>query len=537
MSMSFSIKNIRRIAETPDIEIRPITILVGRNSSGKSTFLRCFPLIRQSLETNSSAPILWYGSMVDFGDVKSAIGNHGTKRNASFCFTFNDLKENNSANRLFYSPFLRHYRINSTISVDEVKVEYKFGSRDDETILLSIEVKIPSENIDLRIERSQKRPTGDSKNFVGEIYLNGEIYNFTFRNHDLSLVGHDIFDPLIFVSRQKEEMSRGFSFSGDVVESEIIEQIQQKIGKKLKADTIRWEVRRLLSASVVDESTLRRHTEACRTKTLRDFFASLESLDKLYDKQKIISSFKLFRAFSIFSIIGGRLNSFFNQISYLGPARSTSERFYRRQELEVSEIATNGSNFPIFLASLSKTDLASFSNWVKDIFGYGVDVKRLGGHISIHLDSGKSSINITDTGYGVSQILPVMGLIWWVKSGKTSRRRVYSDENQRTIAIEQPELHLHPAHQAKLADVFSATIAGSGEKSNGVDVRFIIETHSEALINRIGELIEDGVLDRSKVQIVVFSSNDDLDSPSKIQLSEFDENGVLMNWPHGFFNY
>ena len=37
---SIGIKNLRSLKNVEQIEIKPITILVGRNSSGKSTFLR-----------------------------------------------------------------------------------------------------------------------------------------------------------------------------------------------------------------------------------------------------------------------------------------------------------------------------------------------------------------------------------------------------------------------------------------------------------------------------------------------------------------
>ena len=52
-------------------------------------------------------------------------------------------------------------------------------------------------------------------------------------------------------------------------------------------------------------------------------------------------------------------------------------------------------------------------------------------------------------------------------------------------AIEQPELHLHPALQAKLIDVFSQLAS----KENGGKIKFVLETHSEAMINRLGYLI------------------------------------------------
>jgi len=64
-----------------------------------------------------------------------------------------------------------------------------------------------------------------------------------------------------------------------------------------------------------------------------------------------------------------------------------------------------------------------------------------------------------DVGIGVSQVLPVL---------VTS----YASQNQ-IVAIEQPEIHLHPALQADLGDVFIQSALGVGKN------RFLIETHSE----------------------------------------------------------
>jgi len=105
------------------------------------------------------------------------------------------------------------------------------------------------------------------------------------------------------------------------------------------------------------------------------------------------------------------------------------------------------------------------------------------------------------------------------------------------LAIEQPELHLHPAHQAKLADVLVAAVGNHGQGSGRPETRLIVETHSEALIQRLGELVEEGKLEASSVQVVVVSSLDDLESPTEVSVSQFDYNGGLRDWPYGFFSY
>ena len=67
--VSVRLKNIRSLQDTGQIDLRPITILVGTNSSGKSTFTRMFPLLKQSVEVHSNTPVLWYGDLVDFGTI------------------------------------------------------------------------------------------------------------------------------------------------------------------------------------------------------------------------------------------------------------------------------------------------------------------------------------------------------------------------------------------------------------------------------------------------------------------------------------
>ena len=192
----------------------------------------------------------------------------------------------------------------------------------------------------------------------------------------------------------------------------------------------------------------------------------------------------------------------------------------------------------MFLASLGEGDLARFSSWVEGIFGYGVGLHTTGGHISVLLRSRGRSVNVTDTGYGVSQILPVLGIIWWAQNMQnvpSSSRR--SRSGIRTLVIEQPELHLHPAHQAKLADVFVSVVRKDKQRAPSPETRLIVETHSEALIQRLGELVEKGEVSAEAIQIVIFSADEDLDSPTEVSISMFDDSGALSNWPFGFFNY
>jgi hypothetical protein len=61
------VRNLRSLADTGEIELKPITLLVGANNSGKSSFLRFFPLLRQSTETRTGSGLLLNEPYVDYG--------------------------------------------------------------------------------------------------------------------------------------------------------------------------------------------------------------------------------------------------------------------------------------------------------------------------------------------------------------------------------------------------------------------------------------------------------------------------------------
>ena len=75
----------------------------------------------------------------------------------------------------------------------------------------------------------------------------------------------------------------------------------------------------------------------------------------------------------------------------------------------------------------------------------------------VQLNSSGVEVSLPDVGFGVSQILPILVECLRVKEGET-------------IILEQPEIHLHPSLQSKLADFFIC-MAKSGKN-------LVIETHS-----------------------------------------------------------
>ena len=90
MISQIRIQNLRSIKDSGFIRLTPIMILLGANSSGKSSFLRSFPLFTQSVDKRLRGPISWFdSSLVDFGDFKTAINKYATEdEGISFSYSF-----------------------------------------------------------------------------------------------------------------------------------------------------------------------------------------------------------------------------------------------------------------------------------------------------------------------------------------------------------------------------------------------------------------------------------------------------------------
>jgi predicted ATPase len=84
--------------------------------------------------------------------------------------------------------------------------------------------------------------------------------------------------------------------------------------------------------------------------------------------------------------------------------------------------------------------------------------------------------------------------------------------------------------QSKLINSIVELIEQYEEK--GMELKFILETHSETIVNYIGYLIATGKLSHDSVNVYIFEKKN---GKSVIRKSKYDEDGALINWPMGFF--
>jgi predicted ATPase len=225
-----------------------------------------------------------------------------------------------------------------------------------------------------------------------------------------------------------------------------------------------------------------------------------------------------------------------DRISYLGPLRSPPERLYAWSGAVPEDVGWRGQNaVQAILAARGrglnwrhKGRYVAFeqvvARWLKEmglIHSFVVSEiapEREEFEVRVRATAGAEEVKLTDIGFGVSQVLPVIV------------QAFYAPPNS-TVLMEQPEIHLHPSVQASLADLFIAAITAR-EESEPRRVQLLIESHSEHLLRRLlRRIAEEKISEREVALYFCYPGSDG----AAIDQLEVDKYGDILNWPPDFF--
>lgn len=513
---SIRIKNLRGLEDTGLVELKPITLLLGENSSGKSTFLRSFPLLRQSVEVRTKGPILWYGRLVDFGNFSNALSSTAEKESISLQFEY----------PLNISDIPRHH--NRPFHSDDANTE---------PILFTLQMTAGKdqatrvERYVLEFARHHILIDFDAQGAVREFVVNGR--NLSSMSRDLKLVGGSgLVSTLRFLpaSRERSDVQQLRWLRTLTPFSEmLIDEVWALAHRNTSRDKISHLIADFGLGTPEKILQAMQHTKFA-TDTWRKNVNSWAIDD---DKFKLILDLVIAEAtIELLEMSDSYLSTFARNITYIAPLRATAERYYRFQDLAVDEVDFQGQNLAMFLRNLTEREQERFKDWMADHLGFIPRTRREGGHISIEIIEVESekAFNLADMGFGFSQILPVVTQLWRQSEQRQIPFRMR--EAPVILAIEQPELHLHPRLQVRLVEAFVAAIRAAHVKR--ISLRLIIESHSETIVNHLGHLIANQRLDEKDINIVLFE-REIQHRRSKIRLGGYDPEGFLLNWPYGFF--
>ncbi len=222
----------------------------------------------------------------------------------------------------------------------------------------------------------------------------------------------------------------------------------------------------------------------------------------------------------------------FSRLYYLGPLREYPKRRYVWSGSEPVDVGRRGERaVDAILAARERNNYIyrgrhkqrwaldhMLAHWLKEmdlIYDFSVDrVAEKGSiyEVRVQKEYGSASVLLTDVGFGVSQILPVLVLCYYVEEGST-------------LLFEQPEIHLHPSVQSSLADLFI-------DVTKHRNIQIIVESHSEHLLNRLQRrMAEERVCQED---LALYFCETKRNEANLVPL-ETDSVGNIKNWPKDFF--
>ena len=223
----------------------------------------------------------------------------------------------------------------------------------------------------------------------------------------------------------------------------------------------------------------------------------------------------------IFSSIQTRFENLFRNIHYLGPLREYPRRNYAWQGKHSPGVGQHGEDMvtALFSGRIQLRDTEEqIPMWLQrlDI----IDSYRLNPVLNTERDyeflirkyKGGPEIRLTDVGFGVSQVLPVLVLCYYVPEGSI-------------LILEQPEAHLHPKVQSELADLLIEVVKER-------QLQIILESHSEHLLIRLMRRIAEEQISANDTAFYFCEMNEGV---SEIERLDVDDYGNITNWPQNFF--
>ena len=458
------LENFRSFRRPTTINLKPLTLLFGQNSAGKSSIIKALLFLQQSLDSPSrsqspGAGFIFSGTAVDLGSFAATVSQHDTNQPIRVGVTAQTIG--------------RDGQIDKTVSTI-------WGLRSaDKSRHLEVDLEVVAGDQSLHFTR---HPT------AAQFVLSPTSVDawLTLARGTANLFSDDNgFEEELESGRGSAPIFKGTHFP----------------------ERLRLE---LLPPNLLD-TWKQQDVAASRAQASDSTEPSLRSNPLLERWDDFASEFWQPMRHQLRGVI------------HIGPLRREPQRFERYIPTELNEVGSAGQH-TLALMNERPPLLRQVNDYLQLLqLPFRIRVKSLGSSqtvgdiISLMLVNPDTRLEVSpsDVGVGYSQVLPL------ITQCAISRARL--------VCVEQPELHLHPAMQARLADVFIT------ESNGGNRTRFLIETHSENLMLRVLRRIREGQLSPDDVAVLYVDQDDNGDSI--VHEIPIDGNGdFAAEWPKGFFD-
>ncbi len=559
MLKSWSIQNFKPILDSGELKLAPVTVLAGRNSSGKSSLIQSILMIAQTLSEPLPEPALVLNDrIVQLGTMEDFLCQFSESRKLMIEFELSAEEENEKSHQKwthkvvvsFHIPNERAKDLPSNYTSDAVleslsmKSDY-YGHNSFDSNLDEFSELFPDSPFEEIMEmagdstgpftctyefEAKKLPDEEFSNFMENIinssridikrsqrsnkpiYL-GEFISFSsstdFSIYDFSENDHEILGDLSDVDLPWDTHSKKQPSPITSSEEKVDDQIVEDENPKEENIAPRY---------LID---------------LNHFLPSDLSEVNFKNKKNLKINIKPF------NIIDDALKItrfFTRQIRYLGPLRvnpKSAQSIVPFSE-RLGEVGEDGmyaasayyfnrlTKIVWFNPNIRQTQQGTLQEALNTWAIYlevadQVQIESAGsiGMIwKVVLKKNQQARTLPNVGVGISQLLPilVMGLL---------------APKDTLLLIEQPELHLHPRVQARLGDFFMG-LAKCGKQC-------LIETHSENLVSQLRYyIVEAGGQENS--DCLIYFVDQDEQGAAKFEQVDISPQGNILNWPDGFFD-
>lgn len=481
------INNFRSIKMDDFIDIKRITLLFGKNGTGKSSFIKAIKFLGQNLFPAQSGQTIYnLDHNIDLGDFKQIVFQNKVqdKINIDFEEYWESYTESDSERK----SNIVNYRLNTLIEDNEEGKNFR-------------SIKITDLNSGLEFEIFPREKNEYDESFI-----------IDFANRE--------------VSKEESKLSIERLFDGALVGYSGYPDNSIEINRNLKV--IKSELEKFIK--YLDVLPFFNTKEDFRF----SYYNQLtEYLGYDVEQRKAIEDF---------------VNHFVKDIPTL--AKKFFNHWYvspvRKKPKSKSELISNKFNFKEYFGIPSQVDFRNQrynkyypGNGMNDILQFinkSLSDLGLGKEFILTKSNGFGSVlikdlqgvdhNLAESSSGLIQIIPIIVASYNALYEYSDFVTMFDkDDSTDVIIIEQPELHLHPSLQTKLVEFIKE---GMGT--------YIIETHSEHIIRKIQVLIAQGKLSKEKVAVYYFDK-DEKTGITSIKEMEMEDNGFFKEpWPDGFFD-
>lgn len=514
------IKDFRVFDKEYSFDISPITILTGKNNSGKSSLIKAILLLADFIASKNQTVIQFNGNF------------RNTHKLSSY---------QNSLNN--QNPGLRPFSLGFQKDLINYNFIFHPEPKSQDGVLKNFEVYKENENDRLKITRQGNELLLQMKlNYLNRLYNIGDEnrgdYEDTPNQKSIEQTRQEIKEIKEEIEQLKKMKSAAQS------NSEIAEFASEEQQKKSRLNLLLLEEKIFTKTRSKDDPEINQIIPIGEDELIR------LSLDRIITRGMLkysdrdgsfrFSKSEIFR--SSRHAMDQLLNNLDFQVVHLGPNRTHQSRLYinSNSASEINDIINTLSVNPIKKGTAAYNFIQKWMD--KDHFDIGEkywieNVEQVASYL--YLEKNEKKYNLVDTGFGTGQILTLL-----LKLGKLIdiynrqhkiRQKIRHPFNKRkpvVFLIEEPESNLHPKLQSLLAEMFMEAIQLSKDY---LDLKFIIETHSEYFIRKLQLLTaqEKIATDDTIIYYMDFQSNEE----SKYKEIRIESDGKLSDsFGEGFYD-